>query len=400
MQGKLIIAGGNIDTSRPQVFGELIRSLKDPKLKVLVVVTASGSEPDDTFDYVRETLEGLGLKPGACVLLPLYEKSIRDKQGRNLHSGDAPGVEAYLDGVGGVWFTGGDQYFIRQCFVREDGSDTRLLTLLKDLYQHDGLVVGGSSAGAAMMSRTMIGEGNNRSVLHRETLYDYTEYDRLCEEEDPYAPLILTTGLGFFTLGVVDQHFDVRPRLLRLVEACMDNPLGQRMGYGVSEDTALCYSNGNITVLGASCVYVVDCTDAVKHKRGEYSGVRLTALQAGDSMDGETGQMNLAKAGEGSGGRFPLDYINNGILNSPVFDAMVIDGLLHGEADRLYTNAKTGLPYVMGCAAYHAEDHSYFVRLKYYKTPGAQGYLGSGGKASFTGAELETTVEAFTRRKE
>jgi len=91
------------------------------------------------------------------------------------------------------------------------------------------------------MSHVMIGDGNNRGMLYHDTVFGYDTYDEICRINDPAAPLIITRGLGFFTDGIVDQHFNARPRMLRTIEACFANVDGARVGFGVSEDTALVY---------------------------------------------------------------------------------------------------------------------------------------------------------------
>lgn len=394
-EGSLIIAGGGIDQGREAIFSKFIQASGGPGARILVVVTASGSEPDDTFSYIAKGLEGFGLLPGQCTLLPLYEKSYVDLKGQNLLHGDAEGILDYLRGITGVWFTGGDQYFIWQGFVRQDGSDTRLLAQMRRMHQQEGLCIGGSSAGAAIMSQTMICEGSNRGLLHRETLFDYDTYDQLCAQEEPFAPLILSQGLGFFAGGVVDQHVDARPRLLRLIEACFVNPRGQRLGFGVSEDTALIYEDGVVSVLGQGCVYLADCLHAVRHQKGDYQGVLLSALQAGDQYIPATKQVRLAKEGQPGETRFARDYVCGGIQNQAIHDGMIIDGLLFAREERLYSCPGCGQNAVLACTAHEAAGSSYFVSLYYGKTEQSRGYLGPLAKASYTGISLCTRAISF-----
>ena len=398
VEGALIVAGGNIDTGKEQILSGFIRRSGGPAASILVAVTASGSHPDDIFEYIATCLEDQGLGPGQCRLLPLYEKNVRDRQGRNLLTGDAPGIAQYLDGIGGVWFTGGDQYYVRNAFVREDGSDTKLLARLRALHA-EGLCIGGSSAGAAIMSRTMIGGGSNKGVLHRETLFSYEGYDQLCEEDPPCPPLIITGGLGFFPCGVVDQHFDARPRLLRLIEACFMNPSGQRLGFAVSEDTAFCYQAGSLTVLGAGSVYVVDTRQASRVQKGEYRDVGLMALQAGDSLDCAGWQVRLAKTGKAGGNGFKKEYIPGGMVHHPGFDTMIIDGLLYQKSELLFDSPGGRHPCVLACCACEAGGTSYALQLSYARTPDALGYLGDKGKASFSGVCLSTRWQRFNTWK-
>ena len=313
------------------------------------IVSASGMDPDDTFRSYRDDFVRLGAREENCVLVPLYAPHVRDERGYNAFTGDAEGLLELMEGVTGVWFTGGDQYFTAKCFIREDGTDTKLLTRLREIYASGG-VIGGSSAGAAIMSRVMIGSGNDRGVLSRDIMYGYDKYDEQCEKDDPCDPLTITQGLGFFPHGVVDQHFNKRPRLIRLIEACLKNREGARIGYAVSEDTALVYHAGKFSVLGSANVFIVDCTNAEKTANGCYRGVKLSSVQKGDTFDIMNQQAafapdaQLCKEEDG----FYRDYVTNLITNSPTFDAMMEKYYLCGLREDMYRDEK-GSHITSGC---------------------------------------------------
>ena len=390
MSGTLFIVGGGMNASADRIFSELIARAGGARGRFAFIVTASGSEPDDTFRSYQEDFVRLGVPAENCFLMPLYAQHVRDERGYNAMTGDADGLCELMDGVTGVWFTGGDQYFTSQCLLRPDGSDTRLLARLRKLYE-DGGVIGGSSAGAAIMSRAMIGEGNNRGVLSREIRYGYETYDALCEEDDPCAPLLLTRGLGFFPCGVVDQHFNKRPRLLRAIEACLFNKDGDRVGYAVSEDTALIYHDGRIGVMGGAGLYIIDCRQARKTGNGCYEGVVLHGLHEGDTFDPRTFAVTLAGTPAAKPRSFSADYISGGTIDSPVFDELM-DRLLRGTDDSLYHCSRRGVPYVKGAAAYEAHDKTYLSVYKYFRSAGCRGYRAA--HTSFTDVELAVkTVE-------
>ena len=389
MEGTLFIVGGGLTKSEDEVFGALIERAGGPQSKFAFVVSASGEDPDDTFRSYVADFARHGVPAENCVLIPLYAQHVRDERGYNAFTGDTEGLCELLDGVTGVWFTGGDQYYTAGCFLRKDGSDTVLLTKLRELYANGG-VIGGSSAGAAIMSEVMIADGNNRGVLSRDVVYGYDTYDEIAEEDDPCAPLIITKGLGFFPYGVVDQHFNKRPRLLRSIEACLANRENVRMGYAISEDTALVYHAGAIEVMGSASVYLIDCTNAQKTGNGCYKGVRLGAIQKGDRYDVATGCVTMGQEDTGKVREFYPDYVTDGIINSPVFDTMMDRYFLHGSKESMYFCEAKGMPYVKGAVVYEADGETYLVVLKYFKGENSRGYMGA--HASFADVPLDITT--------
>lgn len=373
MEGTLFIVGGGLNDSADAVLSALIDRAGGTQSRFAFIVTASGEDPDATFRSYAEDFARLGVPKDHCLLVPLYAQHVKDERGYNSMTGDADGLCELLEGVTGVWFTGGDQYFTNRCFIRPDGSDTRLLEKLREIYKNGG-VIGGSSAGAAIMSRVMIGAGNNRGVLCRDVVYGYDDYDALCSEDSPCVPLLLTQGLGFFPCGIVDQHFNKRPRLLRSIEACMSNLENVRTAYAVSEDTALIYHAGHIEVLGSAGVYIVDCREAKRLERGCYEGVVLHALHQGDTFDTGRFEALLARKCKEEKQETYTDYISGGIIDSPVFDDMIARFLLRGQ------------DFVRGAAVYEAEGDTYLTILKYARRPDTGGYRAA--HTSFTGVEL------------
>ncbi len=375
MSGTLLIVGGGLNASQNEVFSALIEKAGGlSRAKIAFIVTASGEEPDDLFRSYRADLVALGLKEEQVSLVPIYAQHVLDERGYNAMTGDAEGLCDSLDGVTGVWFTGGDQYFTHQCLLRADGSDTALLTRLRQIYENGG-VIGGSSAGAAIMSRVMIGSGNNRGILTHPVIWEYADYDAQCEKDDPCDPMILARGLGFFPEGIVDQHFNKRPRLLRLIEACMRNTENFRVGYAVSEDTALVYHEGAFTVLGSAGVYVADCRSAVREDAGNYRGVVLHAIHKGDSFDCRTLQATLAQPSPQRDRDFFPDYVSGGVIHSPLFDDMIDRQLLQAKEGVLPANAD-GLPCICGAEVSDLHGETAVTVVEYARRPDTCGYRG------------------------
>lgn len=280
MGGKLIIAGGNLEYCDKIIHKYLIEYAGGTKSKLVIVPTASGEEPINTMKYVEDLWIELGVSPKNIVKLPIYGEE--GKGWRQPALGDDDNILKMITGATGFWFTGGDQYYTHKAFIRKDGTDTKILKELRNIYNNGG-VIGGTSAGAAIMSEVMIASGNNVTALNSPTLYGYESYD----DKEDIDNLRIVKGLGFFTEGVIDQHFDRRPRILRLIKSVIDPNANLHMGYGVSEDTAMIYDRDtkNITVVGSGAVYILDCSKIEKSKAIDsctFKDVILNVIKAGD----------------------------------------------------------------------------------------------------------------------
>jgi len=378
MSGALFIAGGGLRQCKTKAFRAFIDKAGGKKARIAFIVTASGSKPDDLFRSYSKDMKSLGITKDRLVLIPLYAQHVKDEHGYNAMTGDAPELLSYLNDVTGVWFTGGDQYYTYQCMIREDGRDTELLARLREMY-NKGLTIGGSSAGAAIMSRVMIGNGNNKGVLSKPVVFGYSTYSEIVEQDDLAEPLVITSGLGFFPEGVVDQHFDCRPRLLRLIKTCLSNPEGDRVGYAVSEDTVLIYYENTIKVLGSANVFIIDCRHAEDLGNGNFRGIVLSSIREGDTLDARSGTIIFKRCADNKQYGYSKDYLSGGIIDSPVFADMIGHRLLAGIDEDLYFSEDRGLPYVIGAVLYDTGDADWLVRLRYYKQSISTGYSDDGG---------------------
>ncbi|NET62088.1 MAG: hypothetical protein F6K47_40045 [Symploca sp. SIO2E6] len=105
-------------------------------------------------------------------------------------------------------------------------------------------------------------------------------------ESQENGPLVLGDGFGFFPHGVIDQHFDRKARLGRLIVAVSAADAQQAFGYGIDEDTAFVYdaSRDKATVIGAGTVVAVDAAKATFNEVG-LQGVRISVLGPGDVLE-------------------------------------------------------------------------------------------------------------------
>ena len=223
---RLVIVGGG--DRPPEALARFVAWAGGASARVLVLPWASG-EPKESCEAILEELAPHA--PGEAGCGPHATLDAKGKAARL----DAERKKAGLDALArasGVFFTGGDQARIMDVLA-----DPELLAAVKARFAA-GVVFGGTSAGAAVMSARMItGDG------------DFTVIDGDKVEVRP--------GLGLVEGVIVDQHFVKRQRQNRLFGLVLKHP-GER-GVGIDEDTALLVSGGHrAEVVGKGPVMLVD----------------------------------------------------------------------------------------------------------------------------------------------
>lgn len=284
---RLVIAGGALDRENQPVwsaFTEAARATGD-----IVIVPAASGYPSGSADSVRETLVHHGWPGERVHILPLAVVNDPDTMLTDESSwadnAEAPGTVAALESAAAIWFTGGDQARIAELFGTVDAPRLALKATRRACA--GGTAIGGTSAGAAIMSDPMLLGGDSLPALLGET--------------DPDAGALQAGGgLGFFAHGVVDQHFGERAREGRLIAALMDLPQARRIGFGIDENTAMVVQpNGTLSVEGAGQITVIDARGA-RLARSETGvliadGLVVHVLSAGDSYDLESGRIDPAR---------------------------------------------------------------------------------------------------------
>ena len=218
-QGKLLIIGGAEDKEGDcKILREFLRCAGGTKAHI-VIMTAATSLPGEVGDNYIRVFERLGAEDVRVV----------DTQTPD----DAKNPE-YLEAIEqatGIFFTGGDQARIISCL-----KDTNLDAAMHKRFS-EGIIIGGTSAGAAMMPDMMIIEGDS--------------------ETNPRVDVVaMGPGMGFLPGVVIDQHFAQRGRLGRLVTALLLQPAV--LGFGIDENTAILVSGDELEVIGENAVTVID----------------------------------------------------------------------------------------------------------------------------------------------
>jgi cyanophycinase len=197
---------------------------------------------------------------------------------------DADSVVRLIRSATGIWFPGGDQ---ARLTAHLQGSAT--LRAIQEKYR-DGAVIGGTSAGAAVMSDSML-TGNQFFPGMAVAADSGNSFRRIGRNTIEIVP-----GFGFLHNAIVDQHFIRRQRENRLISVILERP--SFIGVGIDEGTALrVYPDGHWEVLGASAAIVFDArratvTPSSQPKLG-VMGLRVSVLPAGSTFDPRTGDATL-----------------------------------------------------------------------------------------------------------
>jgi cyanophycinase len=331
------------------------------------VATASGV-PVQSYAFVRDILISYGAKEENIFLVPVAvmdDDSTADVD-ESLWKDNAsdPVVAGRIRKCTGIWFTGGDQTRITRALYMPDGSRTPVLQAVWDVYESGG-VIGGTSAGAAIMSGMMIGNGTSLGALQQPIITDNGT-----ENEETNA-LLLTRGLGFFPEGIVDQHFNARARLGRLVVALMTSKDQHTLAFGVDENTALVYSAADriIRVAGKGGVTILDASEATMTRKGilpEISNLSVSYIEEGDSYIVSTKKIIPAPGKKETRGNEYYHRENpaqGGILspNSSTFLDLVTYNLIDNEAAETVSNI-----------SFAGNDTGF--RFTFTKKPESQGY--------------------------
>jgi cyanophycinase len=221
--GALVIIGGAEDKAGDcTVLREFVRAAGGTKARIAVMTAATSLPGEVGEEYIR-VFERIGAESIEIVNTERREDSERED-----------GIRKVSEATG-IFFTGGDQSRIVD-FIK----GTPLDEVIQQRHR-EGAVIGGTSAGAAMMPDEMIVGGTSVS--------------------NPSVDAVeMGPGMGFLPGVVVDQHFAQRGRLGRLLAALVLQPAV--LGLGIDEDTAIIVEGDEFTVIGRGAVTVVDETSA------------------------------------------------------------------------------------------------------------------------------------------
>lgn len=243
--------------------------LDEQQLKVghLVAVGGGGTTPA----IVKKTLALAGGPSARMVIMPQSsalpdsgQRSAdfwRDAGATNIQVLSMDNVDTAIKLIQSadlIWMPGGDQNRLMKAIA-----GTGIADAIRARYRA-GATVGGTSAGAAVLSGVMLtGDADLTAIRQGNTK--------------------AAEGLDLWPGAIVDQHFTKRQRFNRLLSAVMDRP--KLIGIGVDEATAAILTGSRFEVVGAGQVLVIDGRAASLTPPGAIRDVRLHVLSEGMTFD-------------------------------------------------------------------------------------------------------------------
>jgi len=250
--GHLLVIGGAEDKyNERRILKKFLELAGGDKAEVLIVPVAS-DYPEFAADVYTQAFRNLGIA---------NPRVLRATSRQDVFGADP---DELLDGVNGVFMTGGDQMRLVSIL-----GGTAFAAKLRGMVSTTPMVLAGTSAGAAGMSTSMIVRGESTSHPHKSSVR-------------------LSPGLGFLKNIIIDQHFTERGRISRLITAVSYNPYN--LGIGIDENTAIILnSQGVMEVFGAGSATIVDgskityneIAEVADHESFSVCGVQLHILRDG-----------------------------------------------------------------------------------------------------------------------
>jgi len=219
----LIIIGGAEDKKNDCTILKRVVELAQKGNGEIVIMTAATELAKEVGNEYTHIFQQLGIKKIDTVNIESREDA------NNQYSMEL------ISRASCIFFTGGDQLRITSLLGGTKAEHTLMTAFRK------GVPIAGTSAGASVMSDTMIVSGED-------------------EDAPKKCTLKMAPGLGFLKDVIIDQHFAQRGRIGRLLTAIAQNP--HMLGVGIDEDTAIhVIPEDRFYVLGSHAVTVLDAAN-------------------------------------------------------------------------------------------------------------------------------------------
>ncbi|EHI97423.1 MULTISPECIES: cyanophycinase [unclassified Clostridium] len=220
LSGNLIIIGGAEDKEGKKEILRRVCDSIDKDKDMLLVATIATEYPKEAANKYKEVFGELKVRN--IKILDINERT---------EAYDEMNVELIKESSL-IFFTGGDQLRITSLI-----GGTPIYDALREAC-HKGTFIVGTSAGASVMSDTMIVQGKD-------------------EDSPRKCTLKMSPGLGLIKDVIIDQHFAQRGRIGRLLTGIAQNP--EVLGIGIDENTGIIVNqSGLIEVIGEGAVYFID----------------------------------------------------------------------------------------------------------------------------------------------
>jgi cyanophycinase len=237
-RGSVMVVGGG--AQGPELYAKFIELAGGPDALIIDVPTAGGDSV-----YPADWRGTRGLKAAGArnvVVLHTIDRKVADSEA----------FAAQIARAGGVWFEGGRQWHLVDSYA-----GTRTERAFHDVLARGG-VVGGSSAGASILSSYMLrgARAGNATIM---------------------APGY-EVGFGFLRDVAIDQHVVARERLRDLADSLMPRR-PELLGLSEDEGTAWVIRGDTAEIMGRNKAFVYGGRDP------NDSGVPFLTLRPGDRYD-------------------------------------------------------------------------------------------------------------------
>lgn len=250
--GRLVIVGGAEDRLKDKVILHRFLSLCGGENANILVLTAASADQSAAWQGYEKVFREMGATRTSH--LPIH----------TLEDANSPDTLNQILSADGIFMSGGDQRRLMERLL-----NTESARAMHTAFHLRRCCIGGTSAGAAVMSHIMLAEGSTPALPKKDAA-------------------VLDEGLGFVPNAIIDQHFSERRRLGRLMSVLAQRP--DLLGVGIDEDTALIIERGTgVEVVGNGTVTLIDgrrmrsnfgAATASEHL--EMLGVTLHVLPAGN----------------------------------------------------------------------------------------------------------------------
>ncbi len=253
--GSLLIIGGHEDKTGECIILRKFVDMAGGRDSLIVIIATATDEPRVVGSEYKELFTLMGAASVYLLAVANRDTANQTQQAE------------IIKNATGIFFTGGDQLRLTSIL-----GGSAVDAAIRAAFRH-GAVVAGTSAGAAVMSETMIVGGHSNDSPKK-------------------SSLVMAQGMGFLHEAVVDQHFAQRGRINRLLSAVAQNP--HVMGIGIDEDTALIVGSDRVCqVIGSQTVTIIDGKNIIYSNISEsnqtqplvISNVLLHILPAGYGFD-------------------------------------------------------------------------------------------------------------------
>lgn len=255
LSGNLIIIGGAEDKEGKREILKKVCNSIDKDKDTLLIATIATEYPKEAAEKYKSVFSDLKVKNIKVLDISCRKDAFEESN-----------VEL-INNCSLIFFTGGDQLRITSLVGGTPVYEALRKCLIK------GIFIVGTSAGASVMSDTMIVQGND-------------------DDSPRKCTLKMAPGLSFIRNVIIDQHFAQRGRIGRLLAGIAENP--EVLGVGIDENTAILVNqDGKIEVIGEGAVYFIDASNITYTNVSELHSdeilsmhnVKLHVLTSGNKFD-------------------------------------------------------------------------------------------------------------------